>query len=270
MQSVFATHQGQRRQNQDNGLIDRRLGLYAVADGVGGGDSGEVASASVCLQLHHKVGKGGTLTDAINGCHVQLMQEHGGGVRGYAASTVVVAQVSAQHIRLCWVGDSRIYLYRQGQLKQLTEDHSLTQQSSHFTDEESVTMRHVLTQAVGAAGGDGLQIDTIETGDRWLLCSDGLHGVVNQEELATLMGTGLSVQEIADRLIQRALDNGADDNITVVVMEDDKPPLRGKSEGSPVSTALPDEPESLQRPWHHMVLGGVLALMLFLVLIWGL
>ncbi len=279
MQSAFATHQGQRRQNQDNGLIDGKLGLYAVADGVGGGDSGEIASASVCMQLHQMVSRGGSLTDAINGCHLQLMQDHAGGERGYAASTVVVAREAGHRLRLSWVGDSRIYLHRQGKLEQLSEDHSLVQKSNHLTKEESVAMRHVLTQAVGAAGEEGLQVDCLdvdrEKGDRWLLCSDGLHGVVSLTELEELMGSNKSVQEIADTLIQRALDNDADDNVTVVVMLDDQPIAKAEGklesvESRPALTSYPVEPEAPQKPWHYMVLGGVLALMLFLALIWGL
>ncbi|WP_020410137.1 PP2C family protein-serine/threonine phosphatase [Hahella ganghwensis] len=276
MQSAFATHKGQRRQNQDNGLLDPSLGLYAVADGVGGGDSGEVASATVCTQLYQQVRQGNDLDKAIHSCHEQLMRDHSGGERGYAASTIVALKEDGRHLILAWVGDSRIYLLRDGKLEQLSEDHSLVvQQSNHLTKEESVRMRHVLTQAVGAAGEGGLQVEVMEVdrlpGDRWLLCSDGLHGVVNDKGLLEFMAADVTVQEIADRLVEKALNNGADDNVTVVVLEDESAGEQNIDTG-PQSIQARQEGENTtpQRPWHYMVLGGVLALLLFLAMIWGL
>ncbi|OZG75367.1 serine/threonine protein phosphatase [Hahella sp. CCB-MM4] len=279
MQSAFATHMGQRRQNQDNGLLDSSLGLYAVADGVGGGDSGEVASASVCMSLYKQVVQGIDLEDAIHHSHQLLMRDHSGGERGYAASTIVAVRENGSHLHLSWVGDSRIYLLRNGELSQLSEDHSLVvQQSSRLTPEESYRMRHVLTQAVGAAGENGLQVDVRDVdrqqGDRWLLCSDGLHGVVSDAELLDFLKADGTVQEVANRLVQKALDNGADDNVTVVVLDDDEPVSDVARQGDVMNPVTDDiRRESVntpQRPWHYMVLGGVLALLLFLAMIWGL
>ncbi len=154
----------------------------------------------------------------------------------------------------------------------------MVQQSNKLSPEESYRMRHVLTQAVGAAGEGGLQVDALDVdrqkGDRWLLCSDGLHGVVSDGELLEFLAADGTVQEIADRLVQKALDNGADDNITVVVLEDDQPVSDAVQQGevmNPVSNDIRTESENTpQRPWHYMVLGGVLALLLFLAMIWGL
>jgi PPM family protein phosphatase len=287
----FATHTGQRRQNQDNALIDQDIGLFAVADGVGGGDSGEVASASVCLSLHREVTGGLDVDDAIRLAHKELMEQPATGNAGYAASTIVVMQKDRHQIKLAWVGDSRIYLLRDNSLYQLSEDHSVVQQVAGLSELDMQRIRHVLTQAVGVAGEDGLAVDSFEVdrypGDCWLLCTDGLHGVVTEKDIQEVLSTAVSADEKATRLLDLALAKGADDNVTLIVIaEDDDYELPPEVASKAVPREVPAEPVEQQelpenqhvsapqvsssKPWHYIVLGGLLAVLLFFALIWGL
>jgi len=291
----FITHTGQRKQNQDNALIDQDIGLYAVADGVGGGDSGEIASASVCMSLRQKLLAGVGLVDAISGAHQILLSQPIAGASGYAASTIVAVEQDKHQMKLAWVGDSRIYLLRAGNLYQLSEDHSVVQQVQGLSEREMQRMRHVLTQAVGVAGEDGLIVDTCNVnrfpGDSWLLCSDGLHGVLSGETIRELLGSSAAAQDIAARLLQMALDNDADDNVTLVVMKESQhyevPPELAENTlvppGRPAAVApvapperqasdaaeSPDPGDQRQSPWHYILLGGLLAALLFFALFWG-
>jgi len=311
----FTTHTGQRQQNQDNGLVDHSLDLFAVADGVGGGDSGEVASASVCLTLQRLVSDGMALEQAIHKAHQALLEQPAEGNAGYAASTVVAIQQQEHAIKVAWVGDSRIYLLREGTLYQLSEDHSVVQQIPGLSDVDIQRMRHVLTQAVGVAGENGLIVDSFDVDrhpdDCWLLCTDGLHGVLNEESLRDILSTSQDPSIKADILLEQALSNGADDNVTLIVLQEEGdyqiPPGAG-SKGSPNDTQgpkverrgsgvmtsadsrtaldpdatasghtpLPSSPRSEgpstagEPPWHYVLLGGVLAVLLFIAIIWGL
>lgn len=289
----FATHTGQRRQNQDNALIDQDMGLFAVADGVGGGDSGEVASASVCLSVQREVASGCAIEDAIRKAHEVLIDQPATGNAGYAASTIVVMQQDRHQIRLAWVGDSRIYLLRESTLYQLSEDHSVVQQVAGLSEHDMQRMRHVLTQAVGVAGEQGLSVDSFNVdrhpGDSWLLCSDGLHGVVTEDDIKECLSTPDTADDKADKLLKRALANGADDNVTLIVLqeEDDyqlssevsnklknKVTSASRIEAEATINSQPgNDPEFSQdssgQPWHYIVLGGVLAALLFFALVWG-
>ena len=290
----FVTHTGQRRQNQDNALVNQGLGVFAVADGVGGGDSGEVASASVCWSMQKAISSGRTLDEAIHEAHRELMDMPIDGQVGYAGSTVVAVQVDAKLMKLAWVGDSRLYLMREGVLYQLSEDHSVVQQVSGLHPIDAHRMRHVLTQAVGVAGEEGLYVESFDVerqaGDCWLLCSDGLHGVVSEDEMKQVLSRTLSAQKKAQKLLEIALGNGADDNVTIVILGD-KEGLR-KENVKDMSQSKEELTESLNRsptriipeessrsnysasgithgPWPFFLLGGVLAVLVFIVLFWG-
>ncbi len=289
----FATHTGQRRQNQDNGLIDSETGLYVVADGVGGGDSGEVASASVCLTVQRSVKQGLNLEQAIHAAHRVLLDEPISGNAGYAASTIVAIQESPHFLNLAWVGDSRIYLWRGDSLYQLSEDHSVVQQIAGLSELDAQRMRHVLTQAVGVAGEDGLYVENFDVerhaGDCWLLCTDGLHGVLPEQTIKEVLSSREATQDKAQRLVDLALENGADDNVTLVVLDEredyrapasppDRPTVtpeeRHKDSQTPAlaksaTEAKKPKPETKQ-PWHYFVLGGVLAVLMVIALVWGL
>src|ERR1700742_2426916 len=186
-ESVARTHIGCRRKtNEDAMLVRENLGLWAVADGMGGHEAGDVASALVVERLGH-VAHGKPPTDraeiaraAIMEANRQLWDMAGGGTPRTIGSTVVALTVDGNEFTCLWAGDSRAYLARDGVLRQLTRDHSLVQQLVDAGDlDPHAAAEHpnanIITRAVGAAAK--LDIDSVEgevrAGDAFLLASDG-------------------------------------------------------------------------------------------------
>ncbi len=213
VQVGFASHSGRRASNQDNALVDVGASLFAVADGVGGGASGEEAAALVCNELLQAHRRGQPLSQGILNGHQELRKlARGLDQARYCASTIASLMFYQHRAEVAWVGDSRVYLVRDGQLLQMTTDHSVAGQ------------RHVLTQALGAPLPHPLRVDLVQTGrqegDIWLLCSDGLHTVVDDQVLLDHLCTEGSAQRRADRLLELALQRGADDNVTLILILD--------------------------------------------------
>lgn len=213
MQVGFASHSGRRTSNQDNALFDMKQGIFAVADGVGGGSSGEEAAAIVCIELMQAHRRGQPLSQGILNGHQELRKLAKSLQRSrYCASTIASLGFFQRRAEVAWVGDSRVYLLRNGQLLQMTTDHSVEGQ------------QHVLTQAIGAPLEHPLKVDLMEIsrqeGDVWLLCSDGLYTVVDDEALLDCLASGLSAQAMANRLLDQALRQGADDNVTLLLVRD--------------------------------------------------
>ena len=220
--SYGRTHTGtQRSINQDAFLVRSDLGLWAVADGLGGHDAGEVASETVVEALNEvlpPLSFGGFVDDArealleANGDLRDRARLHG--TEATIASTAVALLVYANRYTCLWAGDSRIYLLRGRTLRLLTSD--------HVTVGLNAQRRSTLvTRAVGAA--DRLEIDMVqdvaEPGDRFLLCSDGVTKVLSDEELAALLTARLPPRETVDSIIENILVSGAPDNLTAVVVD---------------------------------------------------
>jgi len=227
-QFAASTHPGlQRGHNEDCFVSDPGLGLWLVADGVGGQSSGEVASAIVrdTVQSEFRGGKG--LIDAICDSHqavlaAMLGQEATAGM----GSTVVALALRGHHFDVAWVGDSRAYLW-DGELHQLTRDHSQVAalvERGIVSAEEAIThpKRHVLTQSVGVSATMRLLPERVEgtlgTGQQILLCSDGLTDELSDATIAGHMRRYRSPQAQVDALLSAALAAGGRDNITVVVV----------------------------------------------------
>ncbi|PPQ35465.1 PP2C family protein-serine/threonine phosphatase [Rhodopila globiformis] len=233
-QSWAMTHPGARRQyNQDTFVNRPDLGLWAVADGAGGHQGGEIAagllrealdeippllSASEMLaQVRLKVG--GThdaLRDLANKDHQPIS----------GASTIVVLIVRNGHFACLWAGDSRAYLLRDGVLRQVSHDHSLVQElvdagALRPEDAESHPRANVITRAVGAEVDELLLdkvSDRLQPGDRFLLCSDGLHKTLRESDLAAMLAESTGVPP-TQAMIAAAVAMGASDNVTAVVVE---------------------------------------------------
>ena len=225
------THLGRRQTNEDSMLIDLPLGLFVVADGMGGHKAGEVASAIAVRALHDFVRQTGasseaTLAEGLSLANEEVFQaactrvEYDG-----MGTTVVAAVVADEQLLFGSVGDSRIYLWHGGTLTQLTRDDSWV---SRVLPEEVVTpedvqrhpMRHVLTKVIGLREELDPAVGTSAflPGDMLVMCSDGLHGSVADEQIADDLSAAGSVAEIAQRLLEHALAGGASDNVTVVVV----------------------------------------------------
>jgi len=226
-----ATHTGLVRElNEDAYLSAPDLKLWAVADGMGGYEAGEVASAIVVGELALRIDGNAGLAQAIRHCHQAIVDAV---ARGEGApemgSTVVAVLFDESHYQVAWVGDSRAYLWNGAELRQLTRDHSYVQLLLaagliEATEMATHPSRNVILQALGVGGPDGapLQVDVVrdewEDGDTLLLCSDGLSGAVPDVAIAAILRAERNNKVRSERLIAAALENGGKDNITVVVL----------------------------------------------------
>jgi protein phosphatase len=235
---------GRRREiNEDAFSCDDELGLYLVADGVGGHAKGEIASAEAVQQIHDFVGQGrGALTGPAetrerreeirrllesgvqSACYlVYGMAEMDPDQRGMS-TTMSALLVCGSSAVTAQVGDSRIYRVRGGHGVQLTEDHTLINYKIKRGEISADQARHmkgknVITRAVGHK--DYVEVDTmlvdIMPGDRYLLCSDGLHGYLNDGELERVLAEDV-VEKAPERFIELANMRGGKDNVTVVLV----------------------------------------------------
>ena len=239
-----------RQHNEDNLLLMEELGLFAVADGMGGLEKGEVASATAIATLEAAKGPIEALlqnAESEPGAlgRVQLAQAldmlpHVANDRiqavtgGSQSGTTLVAGLMLEgHLLLTHVGDSRAYLYRDGSLRCLTEDQTVAAaqfRAGLITMEEHDTSpyQHMLYQALGTAGqlDPDLLCEPLAGGDVLLLCSDGLTGPVSDMEIENLLTETENLDLVAETLIQKANDAGGPDNITVVLARtaDGEPP----------------------------------------------
>ena len=230
--SWAATHAGSVRQSNEDALVNRPdLGLWAVADGAGGHSDGATASRMIAEALDGVpagLGALDLLADVrtrILDVHARLRRRAEGAGGAIIASTVVVLLARDEHFACFWAGDSRAYLLRQGELRQVTRDHSLVQalvDSGALAEGEAESHPHanVITRAVGA-DEEALELDKVTEpllpGDRFLLCSDGLFKALPEVEAAALLGSDETSP--AEHLLLAALARRAKDNVTAVVME---------------------------------------------------
>jgi protein phosphatase len=234
-----------RKHNEDNFLIDSDLGLFVVADGLGGHAAGEVASQIVV----EKVGQFITHTlerdrtwpveydvelpyDGNRLKAALLLADQGilndirvNPERESMGSTVVACLVHKDRVTLVHVGDSRAYLLNSDGIQQITRDHSwVAEQVANgvLTPEEARKhpFRNVITQALGNGGDLDVAVQEVQVQelDRILLCSDGLSGMVPDDEIWDIVRKAPDVDEAVRRLIAKAMENGGEDNITVVIV----------------------------------------------------
>ncbi|MHB8418858.1 MAG: Stp1/IreP family PP2C-type Ser/Thr phosphatase [Myxococcales bacterium] len=253
-QARALTDVGRKRpHNEDAFLEDAALGLYVVCDGMGGHAAGEVAAA-MCLEAVKQGVIAGraeveklardpspkardaacrVMERAIQRASKEIYQvaQSDGTKRGMGTTAVALLTAGAKAV-IGHVGDSRIYLVRAGQVHRLTEDHTLIAaqiKAGLMTKEEAATSsyRNVITRAVGIQ--ESVQVDTLVIdmlpGDRYLLCSDGLHGYLQDEEVGKLLGSG-ELAAACKRLVDMANERGGKDNITVLAVAAEGAPAR--------------------------------------------
>lgn len=231
IESAAATHPGLVRRANEDAYCERPIdGLWAVADGMGGHAHGDWASRTLTAALGG-VALSDDLEESANAVSSaiqrgnRLIWREAARRAQQMGSTIVALLVRDSRFALLWVGDSRAYLLRDAQLHQLSSDHSQVQE---MVDRGLITpveakhhpRAHVLARAVGVE--ERLAIDAITdqvlAGDLFLLCSDGLTGVVEEGELAAVL-TGAGGRHAAvERLVALALERGAPDNVTVVIV----------------------------------------------------
>jgi serine/threonine protein phosphatase Stp1 len=229
--SAARTHVGKVRALNEDRFVDMPdAGFWAIADGMGGHRAGDVAADMVAKALAGCATAGPPTaemaTEAVQHVNDELFEiGRSGGSQDICGSTVVALIVREQQYQCLWAGDSRAYLYRAGQCRKISRDHSVVQE---LVDAGLVEPReakrhpkaHVLTRAVGVV--NTLQIDVsegrLEPGDILLLCSDGLSDLLEPESIEACLASG-ELDEMADELLAAGLKAGAPDNITLVLVQ---------------------------------------------------
>jgi len=234
--SAAVSHVGKiRSNNQDSGYAGKHL--FVVADGMGGHAGGDVASAIAAKRVAEADADYPSVRDAefalqqaliaANSLLAETVFEHSE-LTGMGTTVSGILRVGNQ-VAVAHIGDSRIYLFRDGELKQITADHTFVQRlvdSGRITPEEAAVhpRRSVLMRVLGDVDA-APEIDTAifdtRPGDRWMLCSDGLSSYVTDDKMASILATVRTAQGAADRLVKESLDHGAPDNVTVVLVDID-------------------------------------------------
>jgi PPM family protein phosphatase len=244
IESGAATHVGRRPNNEDAWCAEPGLGFFAVADGLGGHEGGEVASELVLRTMRDFLGArdseagqapvspaaGGAtpearIISAVRWAHQQVRARQEGRL-SLMASTMTSVLLEGCEAVVCNLGDSRTYLLREGELKALTRDHTvLAEMEEAGVDSQSpfaLLHRNSLTGAVGmdASVEPDCQRVALRPGDVLLLCSDGLYEPLESARMAELLKEGAAspAQELAERLVEEAWRRGGTDNITGVVV----------------------------------------------------
>lgn len=224
------THVGLRRSlNEDTYHADARLGLWLVADGMGGHVHGDVASATAREVIVREVRDGTPLVQAIAVASEEILRHaRSRALTQLMGTTVVAARVHAREFELAWVGDSRAYLWREGSLVQLSADHSYVQEllrEGVLSEEEAQRHpgRKMVTQALGVTPPSELNVACLRgellPGMQLMLCSDGLTEAISDADIARILAAPEpTAQECCETLLDAALAAGGRDNITVMVL----------------------------------------------------
>lgn len=234
-QSWCLTDKGKKREsNQDSFLVDDMLGLFIVADGVGGHTGGEVASALAVETVREVVGHPKAHHFKPKEVIFQAYEEASHRIFDRATqevrlngmgTTMVMGYYRDTKLYVANVGDSRCYLYRKPYLWQVTEDHSLVNEQIRLgmmSEEQArkVVGKNVITRSVGFERDvfpDILERE-VSSGDTFIFCSDGLSGMVTDNDLASLLNH-TPIDKVAQIMIEKALDHGGDDNVTALVVQ---------------------------------------------------
>jgi protein phosphatase len=221
-----------RSSNQDSFRIVEDLGLYLLADGMGGARGGEHASSmtveSVTEILRHSSHRdAAALLNAVEETNQRVFREASKdpGLEGMGTTLVAVLETAENDLAIASVGDSRAYVLTGGKLRAITEDQTWVQEVGRplGLDEESLKrhpMRHVLTMAVGVAASVRIRYYAapVSEGDIILLSSDGLHGVVAEEVIERILNETNSLDEACQKLVAAAHEQGSPDNVTVLLI----------------------------------------------------
>lgn len=216
-----------RERNEDCYCVNEALGLYVVADGMGGHASGEVASEIAVTTIEQQVKQGNGLVEAIEFAHLAIVEgvKAGAGKSGMG-TTVVAVLLQDDTYTLAWMGDSRAYLWHEG-LSQITKDHSLVQMlldSKQITKSEARVhpRKNIIYQNLGAMEVDKLQVSmkqgALYKNQKIILCSDGLSDEVDKKQMSEIIAQANDNEKIVEQLVVAAIDNGGNDNVTVIVI----------------------------------------------------
>lgn len=233
LEAAGFSHKGARQHNEDALLLCDDIGLYVVADGVGGAQGGEVASGIVCETFEVQLRAGNSLTEATDQAHVDVVDAAASeeGIAG-AASTAVAVKLEGAQLQLAWVGDSRAYLW-DGELQLLSKDHSLVQSlvdtaQLDFAEMVQHPQKNIVTQALGSRNGAPVTASKqghLRTPCVLMLCSDGVSDELTEQILIATLSSNDSAQTCARTLVETAVNGGGQDNASCIVIRlSDLPP----------------------------------------------
>lgn len=240
MKVGFKSDTGKRRSNNEDAcFVLLSENIYMVADGVGGGNAGEIASRTTVSEMANYITKNpienatnkyaivNYFQDSIDQINKKIFEmarryEQNKGM----ATTLALLYAKGGMAYIGNVGDSRVYLYRDNELVQLTEDHTYVNtlvKAGILTEEQAEchNKKNVITKAVGAdttVEPDFFQVNIMKD-DVFILCTDGLYDEVSKEEMVEILNLDLSMSETCDKLIELANENGGNDNITVISLK---------------------------------------------------
>lgn len=257
-----------RKDNEDNLCIRPDMGLWAVADGMGGYRGGETASRIVAEQLSEDVAGNMTLAESISGIHHRIAAlARTDPAYESMGSTVVALKTDGKGYEIAWVGDSRAYLWDGRHLHRLTRDHSYVQlliDNGVIAEAEALDHpeRHVITQALGAEEVEAVDVGIVrgifQENEKILLCSDGLTNEVNDSQISSILKQPLSEQTMVDHLIEAAEQNKGSDNISAILVGAGKaadPKVNDAKTGNRQSdSSSPDAMEANYPFWFLMVI----------------
>ena len=259
---VWRTDVGRLRKNNQDAVILGN-GMAGVADGMGGHKGGEIASAGLRDALLRET-KGcrpdsAKLEEAVSTANLELFerQKDDAALSGMG-TTMTVLWPTEKEMIIGQIGDSRAYLLRGGELTQITNDHSMVAdmvRKGVLTEEQAAChpLRNYITRAVATEETvkTDLSIHDRKRGDIWLVCSDGLYGMMTKTQLEETVKASEDLEETADKLLRTALDNGGKDNISLVLLKDNtvreameaEPEERMTESGKNEETAKTESPE---------------------------
>ena len=227
-----------RKDNQDSLFVDGTKTVFCVADGMGGGSDGATASRFVCEEVEkiadaemffRRLKAVDAAIAAANDRIRDYASERGFKQMGSTLAVLLTDPDDGRRAAICHVGDSRIYRVRHGSVELLTKDHTIGGQLSAFaTGDQAAGLKsranplaHILTRAIGAAGkveGEWRKIDLAD-GDRYLVCSDGVHDVVADSLIGEILTVECDLESASKRLGDEIVRNGAPDNYTYAIVE---------------------------------------------------
>lgn len=228
---AVASHVGMlRKENEDSYAFDKELGLYIVADGMGGHENGKTASTIACKLVVEQVKLGKSVENAIKLAHLRIRQLslEIGAFRGMGTTIVVLQFFDEQSAGVWWVGDSRLYLSTFNEIRLITKDHSRVQEliDNHIIDERSAKthpQQHMITRCVGMSQGPSINVDyahiDLHKNSRFLICSDGLSNELSQNEIQHMLCKETDIETKVNALITKSNEKGGRDNVTALIVD---------------------------------------------------
>lgn len=242
LKSFAKTHIGQRKNNEDTILIDIEMGLYIVADGVGGLNKGDVASQLACKIVHKNILAGKTLKDSIYIAHRNIVEQIKADKEKQGMATTIAAVLFNENsYEMAWVGDSRIYLWNE-KLQLLTRDDSYVElllENGHITVDELETHpdRNVISQALGIERKQiriHSNFGVLTKNQKLLVCSDGLYTIAKESDIIQCCLNNSKAETITEKLVKSAVEKEGKDNISLITVSADNFDTKNEMAQKPV------------------------------------